>query len=237
MGKRTIRLGSAISFDEEKEADIINKVEFLLSKHKLGDFIGNLLRVTLESPDKLDSRDKLNKSLEEIAEYGMTYDRYKFFTDVSKSIEDLKNKVDSMYEMNMKLMCLAQFGKHIGLEAKTNNSLMAQFVLEKQLEDITNKLGVAHVKHVFSSNKILETEEKAKDVLEYIIETYDSIVSEIQSNIFKEIELKVNTVPGTIVQQESIVEEVKEEKKEDIGEQIIDFGKADLGALTNFFGE
>ena len=40
MSKTDIRLGSLISFDSEREADIIEFVQDLTSQHKLGRFIG-----------------------------------------------------------------------------------------------------------------------------------------------------------------------------------------------------
>ncbi len=247
MGRRTIRLGSTISFDKEKEADIIKKVEFLKGRHMLGDFISNLLRVTLDSPDKLESKEKLNKSLDEIASCGMLQDRYKFFNDVSKSIEELKSKVDAMHDMNVKLLCLAQFGKHMGLESKTNNLLMAQFVLEQQLNEISNKLGITHANHVFNSNKLQDTKEKAGEVFLYIIETYDSIVKEMQENLFKQIEVNVSAVGVAPV---AVAEPVKEKETTKAtvapvvlfddstteNEEPIDFGQADLGALDAFLG-
>lgn len=240
MSRHTIRLGSTISFDAEKEADIIKKIEMLTSRHMLGEFISNLLRVAFESPDKLESQEKLNKALREVTEFGMMGDRYKFFNETSKTIEKLKNRVDEMYDMNLKLLCLAQFGKHMGIEPKTNNSLMAQFVLEQQLTELSDKLGIAHMRHVYNSNKLIDAQEKAGDIFKYIIETYDNIVKEMQQTVLKPGEFAI-AMPsvGTAVNEEDNTDKVSPvpfEESEEGEQEVVDFGEADLASLTDFLG-
>lgn len=244
MARRTIRLGSTISFNEETEADIISKIEYLTGRHALGDFISDLLRVALDSPEKLDSRKQLDNVLSEINTSGMATDRLQFFRDISRQIEDMKSKVDKMYDMNLKLMCLAECGKHMGLEDKTKNSLRAQFVLEQQLEELTGTLGISHTNHIFNSNKLLETETKSKEILKYILETYDGVMTELKEEIFKEVELKLNNiqvtgvpvmaVPGAVDEQ-AVGEDVAEEEVQEDDEPV-DFGNADMSLLNNFFG-
>lgn len=239
MGRRSIRLGSTISFNEETEADIISKIEYLTSRHMLGDFISNVLRVAFESPDKLESKTSMSKAISEISASGMTKDRVQFFSSVSKEIEEMKAKVDKMYDMNLKLLCLAECGKHMGIEDKTKNSLRAQFVLERQLEDLTSALGLTHATHVFNSNKVIETEEKAKDIFKFILETYDGVLTELKEDVFKEIELKLNNiqVSGVVAAADTTADtgkDIHEEESKDNGDDIVDFGNADMAALGAF---
>lgn len=183
MSKHSIRLGSTITFDSEKERDIIAKIDYIKGKHKLGDFISNLLRIGLDSPYKLESKEKIDKALEDLEANGISYDRADYFKMISKEIEVMKARVDEIYDMNLKLLTMAKFGKQIGLEGKTENMLMSQFVLERQLTSICDILGIEHANHVFNSNKIQDTKEKAESVLEYIIESYDGIIGEIKNGV------------------------------------------------------
>ena len=193
MSRRVIRLGSNLSFDEEQERDIIDKVESLSNKHKLGEFISHLIRVAFECPDKLENKEELTKTLSELERYGMAHNRFEFFNSVNKRLEEMKVKVDAMHEMNIKLLNLARFGKHMGLESKTDNMLRTQFALEQQLTEICVTMGVTHPKHVFSSNKIQETHDKANNIFNYIIETYDNIVNELQHSVIREVVQTINT--------------------------------------------
>lgn len=252
MGRREIRLSSVISFDEEKEADIIEKVDALLDSRNFGGVVSNLIRVYFDCPSKLESQKELVKALSDIDKLGVTNDRYKFFKEVSKAIKYMENKIDAIYDMNLKLLTLAQFGKHIGIEQKTDNMLRAQFVLEKQLEDLSNTLGIDHINHVFNSNKLLDSHEKSKEILEYIIETYDGVVKEISKDAIIGMGMGVGLGLGEKMEQspqEVLGEPVgKQETKDDDHnineikdskdtEEYIDFGDADINALNSFFGE
>lgn len=270
MAKVEFRLGSTIVFDSEKEKDLIDLVERASKQHKLGELLSHLLRMYSETPEKLkEPTNEITKSLVEMSKYGLTPKRYEFFNQVSKEIEDMKCKVDTIYDMCFKMYTLAQFGKRIGLEGKSNNMLMAEFMLEKQLTDLCDKLGIDNVRHTFSSNKLETAQQKSADVLEYILETYDSIVNELKETIFKEIELKVkpldievkpsvvsesmingndssnnisalsgNNPTGKVIDNNGVNNQATNEKKEEQSEdEYIDFGNADIEALSNFFGE
>lgn len=239
MGKRKIKLGSTITLDEEKEKDTIDFIESMLRSHKLGEFISNLLRIAVDKPTALENRQRLIAVARELEEYGMTEERAKFFKNMSRELLVMKEKVDAMYEMNLKLMCLAQYGKHIGLEAKTENSLMAQFMLEKQINDICHKLGINHLNHVFESNKCSGVKDKAEDILAYILETYDNIISESRNSIYNEISMRGNFVPvqnamavneADIKKEEPVVEETTKE------DEYVDFGNADISSIENMLG-
>ncbi len=165
----------------------------------------------------------------------------------------------------MKVYTLAQFGKRLGLEGKAKNLLMSEFILEKQVNDLCDTLGVDNLNHVFNSNKFEVAKERAEQSLEYIVESYDNIVQELRRNIFKEIELQVkplelevnpvelelkglaieniNTTNNEKQYTNNIVKEDRNSNKETIekqdntdGDEIIDFGNADMDALANFFG-
>ena len=266
MAKVEFRLGSTMVFDSEKEKDLIDLVDRASKQHKLGALLSHLLRIYSETPEKLiEPTNEISKSIVEMSKYGLTPKRYEFFNQVSKEVEEMKFRVDSMYEMCLKMYTLAQFGKRLGLEGKSTNMLMAEFMMEKQLTELCDKLGIDNIRHTFSSNKLETAKQKSDDTLEYILESYDNIVNELKETMFKEIELKVkasdidirHSVPvessvtenklttvsiideSINVVDDSVADEIYtiENENETIEEEYVDFGNADMSALSSFFGD
>lgn len=192
MATDPIRLwGASISFDETKEPEITACVRELSKSHKLGKFMAHLLRLAFESPEEFGNGKEVLKLIEKMYEYGMTPTRYSYFNQVAKDIEQMKRRVDDIYELAYKTYALAQMGKHLGLEDKSKNLLMSTFLLERQTSELCDKLGINNFNHPFLSNKLENTEEKAKDVLEYIIETYDGIISELKASVVADVTVPV----------------------------------------------
>ena len=259
MGTYNIRFGSQLSFDEQQEADIIKLLETLNSNHKSGKFFANLIRIACDCPEVLDKRENgyvPGTMLGVLEQCGVHYTRDNFFKALNKEVNDMKVKVDKMYEMVLKTYMLAQMGKHIGLEEKSDNLLLSQFVVEKQLKDIQDLLGVTLNSSVFASNKKADVEKLGDDILEYIIESYSGIVSELQKLTEVQKVVVTETAPTTVVQQtvqqptqaQPVVQQVQVEEKvqdskplsmdnlNDNEDEEIDFGNADLSLLSNFFG-
>lgn len=257
MSTYNIRLGSQLSFDDEQEKDLIAVIEQLNANHKMGQFVSHLLRIALENPEIMEVKNgKYEKGaiIKQMELAGMSYNRKQFFTDVTKNLADMKKKIDTIYDMTMKMYVLAQMGKHLGLEEKANNSLMTTFVLEKQLKDIQDSLGVILSDSVYASNKIDASHSKANDTLEYIIETYDNILNELKATFeVQKVEVPAiqvaqptqQIVEQTVVQPvQQVIEQpvaksvVESNSSNDGNDEVIDFGNtADFGALSNFFGE
>lgn len=248
MGTYTTRLGCQLSFSEEKEADIIAIIQKLNATHKTGQFISNLIRIALECPEIIDkgSEDYAPGSLmKNMDSWGISYDRKQFFQSVTKDIASMKQKIDDVYEMAFKTYTLALMGKHLGLEEKSNNNLMASFMLERQLKDIQTKLGINITDSVYASNKALDVHDKSQEVLEFIIDVYSGIVTELANKLsvkeleipVKQLEIPVGQVavsnvpihqvapiekPQPIVEQPIKQEEITEEDKQQ--DAIVDFG-------------
>lgn len=252
MGAYNIRLGSYLSFDEEKEQDLIKAMEQLNATHKMGQFMSDLVRIALENPEILNVKDgKYEKGaiIQTMDRLGMSYNRYEYINKVNKEVDELKNKVNKIYDMCQNMYILAQMGKHLGLEDKTNNSLMASFILERQIQDLQNTLGVGTLTP-FSSNKLEDTQKRANEALQYIIETYTGIIEELKKITEPQVVVSQVTVPPVAETVSSVannntnssatninntIVNKPDEKEEE--EEYIDFGNADLGALSNFFGE
>lgn len=248
MGTYTTRLGCQLSFNEEKEADIIAIIQKLNATHKTGQFISNLIRIALECPEIIDkgSEDYASGSLmKNMDSWGISYDRKQFFQSITKDIASMKQRIDDIYEIAFKTYTLALMGKHLGLEEKSDNNLMASFLLERQLKDIQTKLGVNITDSVYASNKALDVHNKSQEVLEFIIDVYSGIVAEIVSKIsVKELEIPVkqlevpvgqvavSSVPiqaQVIAQPQPVVQpsiqiDKPDKVEEDIKDEIVDFG-------------
>lgn len=198
MGTRSIRFGSQLTFDEDKEKDIIDTIDTLNSSHKMGQFMSNLIRLAFDNPEILRvGVDGLEKQamLQQVESSGMSVSRQRFMSGVTSEISDMKKKVDDVYNMVFKLYTLALMNKHLEIENKSDNSLRATFVLERQLRQLQDSLGVNIGDAVYESDKVTDVHARAEDCLEYIIEAYDGIIDEMKQAI------AVGQQPQVVVQQ------------------------------------
>lgn len=180
MSKTDIRLGSLISFDSEREADIIEFVQDLTSQHKLGRFIGYLLRLACETPETLQYREKLNPILKEMNDLGITPRRDAMFKQFSKEILDLKNKINDIYVISEKLYTLALAKKALGLEDRAKELLAAQFVVRRQTALLESKLGTSSLLYTYESDSMRDVQKKADEILEVILETYGDLLNDVK---------------------------------------------------------
>lgn len=180
MSKTDIRLGSLISFDSEREADIIEFVQDLTSQHKLGRFIGYLLRLACETPETLQYREKLNPILKEMSDLGITPRRDAMFKQFSKEILDLKNKINDIYVISEKLYTLALARKALGLENRAKELLAAQFVVRRQTALLESKLGTSSLLYTYESDSMRDVQKKADEILEVILETYGDLLNDVK---------------------------------------------------------
>lgn len=216
-----IRLGSTLSFDEDKEKDIIAFIEGLTERHKLGEFISYLIRECYDNPN-------LSRATwEKMSKVGVTAERNKFFTSVSREVDTLKNRVDEMYEMNLKLVALAQFGKRMGLTERTENMLQANFLIQNQLNQLCAVFGVASLSHVFASNRTDDAYTRADDTLAFILESYDNIIEELQASLTTQA-VRVEPARGQ-TEHKAVIQKASHPK----GEQTtaLEAGKIDMSGL------
>lgn len=244
MCEYVIRFGSSLKFDSEKEKDLINLMENLNATHGTGKFMSNLIRVAADCPEimaKAPATYEKGELMKQLDMNGVSYSRMRFFNSVSKDVQDMKDKVDSIYDMCLKMYILAQVGKQIGLEKKSEQGLLASFVLEKQLRELQEKLGENIYNQAFASNKIEDTRKRGDDALQYIIESYDSILNELKAMVnVQTVQIPVQSEVVTIKNEEvakpvEIKKANTESQTENIDDEIIDFGNADTNALSNFF--
>lgn len=241
MGTKVIGLSSNLPFDEEQERDIIKYVEALKNSHKIGQFLATLIRAAFDSPELLEKKDGVlaeGAIAKQIQDLGMSYDRYQFMKSVSKEVSSMKSKVDEIYGMVLKTYELALIGKRLGLEEKAKNEVLANFILQKQIKDLQDVLGIQLTSSVFAANKAKELDEFAQEALEYIINSYDSVVTELKDIVTTQ---QVISQPAQVSKVETTDKVVQTINNEEDTEEILDYGmdfrnRADTKALGNFFG-
>lgn len=257
MGIRSIRFGSNLGFDEYKEKDIIEAIEYLNSRHKTGQFISNLIRLALENPEIIEGKNgkyKKGELINTMESLGMSPLRYKYIESIANETRELHAKVDKIYEMTLQLYGLAQMGKRLNLDKRSENLMQAGFLLEKQLRDIERIVG--NGLKAFESDKIEDKEKIADDILELLINSNDGIITEIQNEkpinyiVAAETNVANNSQPQKIyvdtAQYSDDTTKVKNEEPKkadnnnlnsnDDDDEVVDFGDADLTALAAFFG-
>ena len=255
MGMKSIRLASMLSFDEQQEADIIKLIEAFNSSHRMGEFLSNLLRVAVENPEMVVAKDgkydtgAVIKVMEKI---GKSPTRHNYMQEINKKVLDMQVKVDAVYDMCLKMYTMAEMGKQLGFEKKTENMILAQFVAEQQLGQLKKTLGVDCANVPFLANRIANYKDRAAGTLEYIISCYEPIINELKNELkIKEIEipvkpvdLQVQYVPVTsaapVVTAPTIESTIEETKKEELSIENIsklddkDDDEIDLGAPVVF---
>lgn len=177
MSSFKIKLGATLVLDKEKEKDTIKQLEKLRSRHKLGEFISQCLRVVFEN------RELAEKCGLNMDRYGLTDNRKQFYEAVNKEVKQMNNKIDAIYDMAYRTYTLTQFNKKIGIEEKSKNILQAQFLLQKQMREMCNVLGIENITQVYESNKMYNLEKNVDETLEFIINYYDGIINELKENI------------------------------------------------------
>lgn len=251
MGDYRIKLIATLLVDDQKEKDLVDFIDSLRDRHKLGDFVTAAMRVCWDNPEYLE------KCGYKYDTYGMTAERRKFMQGVSSSLSELHSKVDKLYEIVSQLKVLALMNKRLGLEQKIDNNLMATFIMQKQVDDLARLLGVNSIQPIWATDKLVNEQKKAEDALELIITAYDGIVNELKASI--EPKYSIISMAEQAQQEETTQETKKEtepekkeehkkepEKKEEYKEEQIvkvepepemDMSDADWDMLAMFVGE
>ena len=210
MSKTDIRLGSLISFDTERESDIIEFVQDLTAQHKLGRFIGYLLRLACETPEVLQYREKVQPILKEMEVLGITPRRDALFKQYDSEMLKIKQRIDEVYEMAEKLYTIALAGKALGLEERAEGLLAAHFVAKHQAAVLEEKFGRDSILYTYKLNSMQDAKKKAEDTLNTIIEIYGDVFSELQSAVTRLKEIEVAVVKANSMEVNSVNKSIKD---------------------------
>ena len=250
MAAQSIRLSSMLTFDDAKEQDIINLIGELNSSHKTGQFISNLIRVAVDNPELLkcvSGRYSAGPILEQLDTLNQSFNRYQYFNNITSKVDEMHKKIDSMYDMVLKTYMLAQIGNKLGLEQKSENNILAQFVIEKQLRELEDLVGTNFQTSVLASNKKANVDKLTDEVLEHMINSYSTVIDALKRQVIPEVKtievpVQVQAIPQVQHLQsapihydkpvEDVIEhievikppEIKEIQASETENQIIDFG-------------
>ncbi len=242
MGNKAVRVSSNLPFDEEQEQDIIKYLEKLQDSHSIGQFLATVVRAAYDCPEILTMKEdgiSTGPLAKQIQDLGMAPSRYQFFKSATKEVTDMKEKVDKIYDMVLKTYELALMGKHLGLEDKSKNEMLANFILQKQLKDLQDTLGVQLTSSVFASNKTQDMQKFAEEALEYIINSYDSVVNELRNIVASQpVVIQQPVQVNTNIENNKTVDNNTSNINDNTNsDEIVDFGgNFDKTALNNFFG-
>lgn len=177
-----IRLNGKIAFDPVKEQYMADAMNEMSAHHTISAFLERLAKIAFDNPEYLERPEKLKELMEFMSKGGMTPRAEAFYSEAKKDIAEIKDKVNAIYDMCLKLYTLAAFADVIGLKARTENLARAEFLIERQVSSICDRMGIRDYKK-FSSGSYLELDKKSGDILEYIIDHYSGVVSEIKSDM------------------------------------------------------
>lgn len=212
MANKTIKLVANLTFDENKELDIVNMINYLNSHHKTGQFLSGLIRLAMDCPDIImkntNGEIDMGQSMKKITVDGISTIRKDFMNNLNSKVDKLWGQVTDIRKMALQVYTLAQMNKFVGIEAKSENTLRASFVLEKQLSDLQRSLGTLLNDKQFIDERLKKSKEFSDETLEYIINTYDGIVSEIK-NQFSTVSTMVSQVAEARPVETNVVEAVK----------------------------
>ena len=214
-------LHSTLRFDPVRESYIIEAIDRLKSQGKLTDYLNDLFRLAFETPELINTNTAL---LDMMASYGVSPCAKEFFEEKAKEITEMHHKIDEIYQMCLEMYTLTKFGKSIGLDKKSQNMARAEFMLERQVNEICHKLGIVD-KNVFKSAKIPNIEQQSENILDYIITHYDGIVKEISADVTPvkvPVAYQFDTLPIPDVESENEVD--KQEKTTEKSGQNTEFG-------------
>lgn len=175
MGKYDVRLGAKITLDSAEEGDLIAIAEKLNNTRKMSGFMGQLFRIACDHPEVLSrGSEETYKQIKALVDgAGVSEERQKYFKEIEAKVQEMKDKIDKIYDLAMKAYMLSQVNKMNGLEGKSQNVIMAQFALQKQMKDIESILGCSV--GTYESGKMTDVKAKSDEILEFIVETYDGI--------------------------------------------------------------
>ena len=182
MGTKQFRV--TITLDDKKEQDLIEALQSLSRKKQLGDLVTDLVR---QASDK--------QAIAASRYTDLTISREKFFSGVARKLKEQDDKINTIYRMCEDLYGLARANKAMGLEDKTRNLMIGQFILQSQQNKIKEILGEGEFSHLYESEKLLNEEEKAAKIWEFIVETYGNMLTELQGMVCRPIEIAASPLP------------------------------------------
>lgn len=211
----SVRLSSTLEF-RDTEKDIYEFVRKLADRHKLGEFIGCLIRNVHDNPDILRTGSTGELAYSDVmkitADKGITPGRLEYLKEINNEILALRESISKLSEIVNTTYSLGLVGNRLGIEDKSSSSAVATFLMDRNLREIEKKLGINRINIDSFSDEKEKAKEKAEQTLEYILNSYSEVFDELKKAVSV-----INTVQVTEFKQT----EVKEEKPVIHAEQFL----------------
>lgn len=135
MSDISIKLGATITFDKEKESDIVTNLHDLLSRRKLGAYLNRLIRYVWENPDKFKDTEI------EMEKWGLTYTRQEFFKEINDEINSIKSKIKQVTDELHSIQTVVKTYDILGVYEKIDMSSLAMIAIDKHIKKFETSLG------------------------------------------------------------------------------------------------
>lgn len=175
-----IRLGGTLHFSES-EKYLADKIKEFNSSRDITKFIEHFIRLAFDSPDSFKREEDFEKAMSFLDKHGVTKGYADYIAGVRKELSEMRKMVEEVHSMCLDMYTLSKVSKTIGLEDKSKNTAKANFLVEKQLNDLTRKLGLDS--YMITSQSDTELEDSAERALEYIITRYSNIIDGLKSDV------------------------------------------------------
>ena len=212
-----ININTVINLSDSDESTV-RLLQYLQEKKKLGDFIAYCIKNNKREIDV--------KSV---------------VSGLEKDVESLSKSASEIWKMAVEVKSLVALGKRIGLEKTAENLILSEFIISKKLRDIKDSLkdlGIDSLDSDDGKEYLRDTMSLADDVVEYILQSYDGIISEVKS-IGKTVTVESLPVVTESEQSEKGTDDKEDNKQNenDTSEKVGKFGEnQDLSDLMAFVG-
>lgn len=244
IDKIEIVIHPKIKLDKKKEQHIASQLAELSHTHKISDVVSALIKLLYDDPAWYSHEDNYRSLLKELDKSGVTPHAKEFFFDARTEVSEMKQKVNAIYDMTLEMYTMAKFSSKFNVGKYAENSAKAMFILERQISNLCDKLGLDD-SQPFKSAQVGNVEEQAEKVLECIITKYDNIVSEVIADAQpRAIAVREEPVHNVVNKPKVVAPKPKKEepkvvvetKTNEVDSDAIDFGDGALDAFDSIFG-
>lgn len=236
MAEVKVKLGCVLTFDTNKEQDVVDTVEELRAKHKLGKFINALLRVASDNPEVM------SKVWNEFN--GEISSRDEFFKSLSSQVSECKDNIEVLNDEITSIIAAYKYGASSGLLNNAYNVALASIANDRHLKQVNRRLKGSFA--VDTDKRLLANVEKVSDLaVEKVVTALQNVEVEALLSSVKQVNMvsmvpqdntktSGNTLNNLSPKQDYNMNIGKEE--EIVVEEVKEKPKADLGALNKLIG-
>lgn len=171
-----IKINTYIEFDEHKEKDLINAVNYLINSRQLSSFSSNAIKVVLNDP-------KLYEGVK-VGKCQPLCERKVFFNNLIEKVTSIEKTLLALEDEIQQLNEFVRLKKALGFKDKLENLQSAQFLVKRQIQRLNQELGRIGTDLVTDKRNVIaditEMNQRADRLVEYIINYYDGICSELR---------------------------------------------------------